>query len=288
MDKLNEMYKFTHRTPVLISVMLPHWGFDSGKSANGMKLVAALKSYGLIGDQGLKENRKINITENGFKLLNLVKDSSEYKEKLREAALSPEMYQYMWDTFDELPHFDAIKSHLVVEKKFNESAVKGFLDDYKQTIDFAELSKSDSISKEEEREEESPNIEVGDLVQWELEGVFQFEKPKVVRAIKQLDGTDWIFVEGSETGVPMNQVILEQKGTAAPGGAGMKHPILPEYRSDLGASLKKDEKEFLRGQLSKSGTGYRIIVSGDLGPKEIDKLIRALEVQRDILSDDEE
>jgi hypothetical protein len=55
------------------------------------------------------------------------------------------MYGYIWDTFETLPHFEALKSHLVIEKKFNESAVKGFLDDYQKTIEYAGLSKKDKI-----------------------------------------------------------------------------------------------------------------------------------------------
>lgn len=159
-QKLQAMYKFTHRTPVLITVLLPHWGFESATSANGMKLVAALKSYGLIDDHGQKENRKISITENAFKMLNVVKDSPEHKKLVQEAALSPEMYRHMWEYYDELPHFEAIKSHLVVEKKFNASSVKGFLDDYVKTIEYAELSKSDTIEGgvEEDSSEEDRSI----------------------------------------------------------------------------------------------------------------------------------
>lgn len=45
------------------------------------------------------------------------------------------------------------------------------------------------------------------------------------------------------------------------------------------------EREVLRGQLSKV-LSYRLIVNGDLGPKEIRRLIKMLEAQKDILSED--
>lgn len=78
--------------------------------------------------------------------------------------------------------------------------------------------------------------------------------------------------ENSET----NEVIIEQKGmgqkpTASP-------PTLP---------VSASEREWLRGPLSKE-TFYRLIVTGNLGPNEIGKLIKLLQAQKDVLSDDEE
>jgi hypothetical protein len=57
---------------------------------------------------------------------------------------------------------------------------------------------------------------VGDLVQWESEGALKLEAPVRVRALQTLDGKEWVFVEGSETGIPMEQVIVEQKGQIPP------------------------------------------------------------------------
>ena len=84
-----------------------------------------------------------------------------------------------------------------------------------------------------------------------------------------------MFVEGSDSGLPMNQIIVESKGS----GSTLVPPMLKEISV-------ASEREWIRGPLSKE-TWYRIIVSGDLGPKEIGKMIRLLEAQRDILSDDE-
>jgi len=44
-------------------------------------------------------------------------------------------------------------------------------------------------------------------------------------------------------------------------------------------------KEWLRGPLSKT-TGYRLLVSGEVGPREIGKLIKLLEAQKMVLEDD--
>ena len=55
---------------------------------------------------------------------------------------------------------------------------------------------------------------LGDLIQWECQGALQFETPRRVRWISE-DG-DWLAVEGSDTGIPMSQVTVEQVGAKAP------------------------------------------------------------------------
>lgn len=52
-------------------------------------------------------------------------------------------------------------------------------------------------------------------------------------------------------------------------------------------STAQGEREWLRGALSKQA-GYRLIVSGDLGAREIGKLIKLLEAQKAVLDDDDD
>lgn len=47
------------------------------------------------------------------------------------------------------------------------------------------------------------------------------------------------------------------------------------------------EREWLRGQLSRD-TSYRLIVAGDIGPKEIGKLIKILTAQQEVLAEDDD
>lgn len=237
-EKLKVMYRFTHKTPVLISVMLPHWDFESGKSANGMKVVAAMKSYGIIDDTGQKKDRKIHITDSGFRILNLVEDSPERKKLIQDAALSPDIYQYLWNTFEVLPQFDSIKSHLVVEKKFNEGAVKGFLDDYLSTIEYAKLSKNDKLNGDENPEVE---VKVGDYIQWESMGVLQFPIPAKVCEINE---EGFVFVDGHAAGMPIDEVEVveppEQHGSGQ---------LLPPANPVVGAVMKQDTFNVDEGQI---------------------------------------
>lgn len=47
------------------------------------------------------------------------------------------------------------------------------------------------------------------------------------------------------------------------------------------------EREYMRGSLSKN-VSYRLIVDGELGPKQIGKLIKLLEAQKAVLDDDDD
>ena len=51
-------------------------------------------------------------------------------------------------------------------------------------------------------------------------------------------------------------------------------------------SLKSDERELMSGMLSKKST-FKLIVSGIIGPRELDKLIAKIQIDKDILLDDE-
>jgi hypothetical protein len=151
-NRTESLYDYGKRSQVLISAMLPQWGF-SETSANGMKVVAALKSFGLIDDAGQKENRKIAITARAYRILKDHPESEERLQAIKDAALDPDIYSYCWKEFGELsdmPHDDAVRSHLIFEKKFNETAVRGFLADYKKSIQFANLSKNDTLDVDHE------------------------------------------------------------------------------------------------------------------------------------------
>jgi hypothetical protein len=147
-ERAEELYNFGKRSPVLVSVILPKWGYNQ-KSANGMKIVAALKSYGLIEDSGKLSLRKIQLTDSAYRIIHDHKGSPERLKAIQAAALKPEVYKYCWDEFrgpKDMPHDDAIRAHLILEKKFNKTAVSGFLTDYNDTLEYAKLEDVDTIN----------------------------------------------------------------------------------------------------------------------------------------------
>ncbi len=64
----------------------------------------------------------------------------------------------------------------------------------------------------------APSVQAGDRVQWTSQGAAQFETPRTVRSVEQgPDGRMYAMVEGTETGIPVEQLSVEQNPDTAPG-----------------------------------------------------------------------
>lgn len=127
-------------------------------------------------------------------------------------------------------------------------------------------------------EPESANA--GDLVQWTSGGVDQFETPRQVQSVHRRNGQEWAFVEGTNTGVPLSELtVVRPKSDAA------SRPSTTAPPEPITVPSMNREREYLRGVLSRN-TGYRLLVSGDIGPKELGKMIKLLQAQKAILEDE--
>lgn len=254
-------------------------------SSQASQTLSTLKSFGLLNYENTGNKRSVVISEDGRTYL-LAKQESVKQDVLRRCATKPKAIAKYWDKWGaDRPHNDVCLDALTLHGGFTKSAAQTFLKVYDETIAFSGLANSDNMNEYLE-EEDSTKIEVGDLIQWESGGQLQFSAPKRVRAIQNDQGLDWIFVEGSNTGIPMSEVNVEQKNPLVK--PELIPPTLPESsKADGELPSLKNEREFLRGPLSKIAS-YRLLVSGELGPKEIGKLITMLEAQKGILEDEDE
>jgi len=257
------------------------------KTGPALQTIAAMGHYGLFEFQGSGSTRSARLTDLAFKiLLDKQPTSPERDALIAQAALTPAIHAELWAKWqDSLPSDPTLETYLVRDRGFSETGARDLIAEYKATMGFAKLGQSGIIPSVDDggQVEESPPVEivVGDLVQVEIGGVLQLAKPARVRAVQDHQGQTWAFIEGSEAGVPMEQVILEAKGEIPPL---LTPPLLAEVNA--GVRPSGDEREWLRGPLSKE-TSYRLIVAGDLGPKEIGKLIKLLKAQQSVLSDDD-
>jgi hypothetical protein len=71
---------------------------------------------------------------------------------------------------------------------------------------------------------------------------------------------------------------------AAPAAAPIA-PTAPAPRSSGKVHIMPGERELTTGMLSNSGASFRLIVSGQIGEKEIDRLIRKLAIDKEILAE---
>lgn len=216
------------------------WGIKAKAYAD--RTVAALRYFGLIDYQGAGKDRGVVISDVGRKYLRAQQDEMK-REVIKEAALRPRQINKLWNQWGaDRPADAACLDELMFNNGFSEAGAREFLKVYDETISFAGLSKSDKddgadTDGEKEKLITPParEVEVGDLIQAEINGALVFPEPKRVRAIEEHDGGKWVFVEGEETGIPMEQAILEKKGEekAAP-------PRLPLETPAPSANTRKE------------------------------------------------
>lgn len=90
--------------------------------------------------------------------------------------------------------------------------------------------------------------------------------------------------EDLEAASDMNDSTVADQATSRTVQAGAGAAKLAGYVPTV--HVGPAEREWLRGPLSREA-GYRLLVTGDMGPKEIGKLIKLLEAQKAVLDDDD-
>ena len=188
--------------PCVPTIALQHLGL-SPKGSAGMRTLAALKSFGLYAVEG----ESIKLTELGNRIVNDHREYSvERDQAIKEAALSPPIYEKMWKAYkNDLPSPDSLHYTLTWEWGFNKNSVDYFVKEYKATVSFAKLDEyGKNVTGTGEIEEEGHEPDVGDYVQWVSQDAYQFPKAKRLRGFSR-DGAI-AFVEGENTGFPRGEL----------------------------------------------------------------------------------
>lgn len=149
LERAHVLYQHERRHPTALPVAAKHWGYGE-KSSGGLQTVSALKQYGLVEDVGGTTGRRVKLSELALAiLLDEVPDSADRAAALKRAALSPKLYAEMFEKWGvELPSDESLRTYLKRDKLFNDDAVGGVIKDYKDTLEYANLSNSDKIPDE--------------------------------------------------------------------------------------------------------------------------------------------
>lgn len=129
-----------------------HLGY-SGANGASLGILAALKKFDLIKE----ENSRIFVSENARTILLLPITDERRKKALKICALSPKIYNEIWEKFKEsgLPSDETLKTDLIFEKGFSDKSALKFISDFKQTLSFAgiEAGEIEPVNELEGQEE---------------------------------------------------------------------------------------------------------------------------------------
>ncbi|MBL4916156.1 hypothetical protein [Szabonella alba] len=255
----------------------------SSLSGPANKALAALASFGLVERAG---KGMMKVTTRARMILH-ARTEQERVDALRQAATEPQLFKDIRERFSdiEMPPEDGVRTYLNREG-FNPTAVGPAAKAFLATMRYIEeqgASESHGRAAPTVAETILPDdrfggAAIGDLVQWESGGALQFETPRRVRWVSD-DGA-WLAVEGSETGIPMDQVTIESVAKTSPPRVSPPPEVRPEVAAEKGFS------EWFR---AKVGADKLVTINfkgeGEIGPKEIQKMILVLEAQKSALED---
>ena len=275
LEKVRKIHQGFITSPVDRETAAKHLGF-AGLTGPANQLLGSLRQYGLIEPAG---KGLFRVSQMAIDIILPPPGSPERgAEATREAAWTPSLFQELRSEFPEV----AVPPQAAVENSlrrsgYTEKAVRKIVPAFLATAEYVKTksesqtaghSQADGAQSVKEAEELPPTHRealIGDLIQWECQGSLQFPEPVRVRAIS--DDGEWVFVEDSDTGIPMHEVtVAERKSSGEP----------PKLPVSVGA------QEQLEYKLTAS-TRVRIISTGQLGAAEIASLIKMLEAQRAVL-----
>ncbi|MDI3253954.1 MAG: hypothetical protein QJR10_04075 [Bacillota bacterium] len=190
-------------------IVAKHIGYSSAHG-QAMSVVAALKKFGLVAEAG----GRLAPTQIAMEIVNLPESDSRRRKALRDAALSPALYKQLVEDHQlrGLPSPDVLEAELTTYKGFNPRAVKGFVSDFMDTLEFAGITVGEEV--ESKQDGKSATVKPGDFVQWVSQGMEHF--PEMKRVVGLSEDGKFAFVEGEKTGFPVGELEV--------GEAPAKHP----------------------------------------------------------------
>jgi hypothetical protein len=139
--RLRVIFQHDKRAYTTADTILSHLGYrGTARSGTAGRVVSALRQYGLLDENG----GQYRVSDTGFKILHLPEDSDERANLIREAALNPPIFQKIVAHYQgEIPSDAALRSHLILQEKFNPDSVNQFIRVFRQTITVANPSPDD-------------------------------------------------------------------------------------------------------------------------------------------------
>src|ERR1700748_2267930 len=137
-QRVRQLYTRDKQYAIPVTSLPDIWGYNSLNGPAGLT-ISALKKFGLVNDEGAKDERRIKVTDSAVYILNHP-SSDARAEAIRNAALLPPIHREIWDEYGtSLPSDANLVWRLTRERGFTESGAKEFIREWRETMEFAGL-----------------------------------------------------------------------------------------------------------------------------------------------------
>ncbi|KQZ29372.1 hypothetical protein [Caulobacter sp. Root1472] len=136
-ERANQFWEKHRKEAARIAAVAPTWSYGA-KSSGLQQTVGALKQYGLLEDFGIGEDRKVQLTELGRRLVADQREGAREAAR-QEAAMKPRLFKEYAHWINDPPSDNHCLSELELDRGFNQPAAYAFLKAFKETASFAHL-----------------------------------------------------------------------------------------------------------------------------------------------------
>lgn len=154
LERARVLYQEEGANAAPVDTVLRHWGYNS-RNGRSLTLLASVKQYGLIEDEGAGDKRRVRLTPQALKIIRDPREKSPERDAaIQQLALVPKVHQRVLAAFPEgLPSDDTLQWHLIEEEKFTDTGAREFVNQFRRTIDFARLTPSAIVDDQDEDNE---------------------------------------------------------------------------------------------------------------------------------------
>lgn len=137
--RVQELWEHEHHYEAAVPTILEHWGYGA-KSGGGFAALAALKSFGLLEDQGSGSDRKAWLSTLAQDIIT-AENERDRLAYIRQAALTPPAHAMLWEKYkSRLPSDQSLQLFLTRERNFTPSGAGELVSEWKRTMAYAELT----------------------------------------------------------------------------------------------------------------------------------------------------
>lgn len=231
-------YNEEHQHFAAPRVVANHLGFSDEKNGSSSTVLSALRKFGLLEE---KDN-KLGLTSRALDIVvSSLPDDVRRMKAVREAALAPAIYREIWEgSGGQLPSDLSIEYQLERDRGFNPKAIRGFIQDFRATLEFAGLLEQD----------DSPAPNDIDSLAPETEGV-RARVPRVVANAGSLGEVSPQKRSGVQSGMRQDVFTLDEGQALIQWPETLSQDSFEDFKSWLDLVIRKAKRSVSDIQVGK-------------------------------------